>query len=158
MQTGSALAPRRSFRSLAKLDPFEFAPNRLNRIFEGLGLVAPLMEESVLAAWTPPCDIFETDKALVLRLELTGIKKEDVFVSIENNLVIIRGERKLEADIPREKFHRVERNFGEFFRSFTLPNYVDPAKIIAEFKDGLLEVNLPKREEALPKQVQIKVK
>ena len=148
--TGTALAPRRSLRNLMK-DPLEFWP-RFNRVFEGLGT-----EENALVAWTPACDIFETDKAIVLKVELPGIKKEEVFVSVENNLLTIHGERKFQEETKRENYYRIERNFGEFFRSFTLPNYIEPAKILAEFKEGLLVLNLPKREEAKPKQIEIKV-
>jgi len=155
MQTGTALAPRRSFRNLMK-DPSEFWP-RFNRIFEGLGVGPEFVEENALVAWTPACDIYETDKAIVLTVELPGIKKEEVSVSIENNLLTIHGERKFQEEKKRENYHRVERNYGEFFRSFTLPNYIEPAKILAEFKEGLLQVSLPKREEAKPKQVEIKV-
>ena len=150
MQSGTALAPRRSFRNLMK-DPFEFWP-RFNRMLEGVGT-----EENALVAWTPACDIYETDKAIVLKVELPGIKKEDVSVSIENNLLTIHGERKFQEETKRENYFRVERNYGEFFRSFTLPNYIEPAKILAEFKEGLLVLNLPKREEAKPKQIEIKV-
>jgi len=150
MQTGTALAPRRSFRNLMK-DPLEFWP-RFNRMLEGLGT-----EENALVAWTPACDIYETEKAIVLKVELPGIKKEEVSVSIENNLLTIHGERKFQEETKRENYYRVERNYGEFFRSFTLPNYIEPAKILAEFKEGLLVLNLPKREEAKPKQVEIKV-
>jgi HSP20 family protein len=124
----------------------------LNRLFEGLGA-----EENALVAWTPTCDIYETAKAIVLNVELPGIKKEEVTVSIENNLLTIHGERKFLEETKRENYYRVERNYGEFFRSFTLPNYIDPAKILAEFKEGLLVLNLPKREEAKPKQIEIKV-
>jgi HSP20 family protein len=115
------------------------------------------MEENALVAWTPACDIFETEKAIVLNVELPGLKKEEVSVSIENNLLTIHGERKFQEETKRENYYRVERNYGEFFRSFTLANYIDPAKILAEFKEGLLQVSLPKREEAKPKQVEIKV-
>jgi HSP20 family protein len=155
MQTGTALAPRRSLRNLNK-EALEFWP-RFNRVFEGLGVVSPFMEENALVAWTPACDIFETEKAIVLNVELPGLKKEEVSVSIENNLLTIHGERKFQEETKRENYYRVERNYGEFFRSFTLPNYIDPAKILAEFKEGLLQVSLPKREEAKPKQVEIKV-
>ena len=148
--TGTALAPRRSLRNLMK-DPLECWP-RFNRMFEGLGT-----EENALVAWTPACDIYETDKAIVLKVELPGINKEEVSVSIENNLLTIHGERKFQEETKRENYYRVERNYDEFFRSFTLPNYIEPAKILAEFKEGVLVLNLPKREEAKPKQVEIKV-
>ena len=156
MQTGTALAPRRSVRNLMK-EPLEFWP-RFNRVFERLGLDPPFTEENALVAWTPSCDVYETEKAIVLKAELPGVEKENVFVNIENNLLTIHGERKFEEETKRENYYRMERNYGEFFRSFTLPNYIDSTKIIAEFKEGLLEVVLPKREDAKPKQVEVKVR
>ncbi len=153
MQPGTAMAPLRSFRNLTTRDPFSLLQNRLNRLFE------PFAEETLpLTTWVPACDIYETDKEIVVKAELPGIKKEDVFVSIENNVLMIRGERKFEEEVKRESFHRVERTYGEFLRSFTLPTFIDANKILAEFKDGLLMVTLPKREEAKPKQIEVKVK
>jgi HSP20 family protein len=137
-------------------EPFEFWP-RFNRMFEAMGGLPNLAEENALVAWTPVCDIYETPKAIVLKVELPGLKKENVAVSIENNLLTIHGERRFEEETKRENYYRVERNYGEFFRSFALPTYIDPGKIIAEFKDGLLEVFLPKREEAKAKQIEVKV-
>jgi HSP20 family protein len=153
MQPGTAMAPLRSFRNLTTRDPFSLLQNRLNRLFE------PFAEETLpLTTWVPACDIYETDKEIVVKAELPGLKKEDVFVSIENNVLMIRGERKFEEEVKRESFHRVERTYGEFLRSFTLPTFIDANKILAEFKDGLLMVTLPKREEAKPKQIEVKVK
>lgn len=153
MQPGTAMAPLRSFRNLTTRDPFSLLQNRLNRLFE------PFAEETLpLTTWVPACDIYETDKEIVVKAELPGLKKEDVFVSIENNVLMIRGERKFEEEVKRENFHRVERTYGEFLRSFTLPTFIDANKILAEFKDGLLMVTLPKREEAKPKQIEVKVK
>jgi len=143
----------RSFRNLTTTDPFSLLQNRLNRLFE------PYAEETLpLTTWVPACDIYETDKEIVVKAELPGLKKEDVFVSIENNVLMIRGERKFEGEVKRENFHRVERTYGEFLRSFTLPTFIDANKILAEFKDGLLMVTLPKREEAKPKQIEVKIK
>jgi HSP20 family protein len=131
--------------------------NRLNRLFDFP--FAPFAEETLpLTAWVPPCDVYETDKEIVVKAEIPGLKKEDVFVSIENNVLMIRGERKFADEVKRETYHRVERSYGEFLRSFTLPTFIDPNKILAEFKDGLLWVFLPKREEAKPKQIEVKVK
>lgn len=153
MQPGTAMAPLRSFRNLTTVDPFSLLQHRLNRLFE------PFAEESLpLTTWVPACDIYETDKEIVVKAELPGMKKEDVFVSIENSVLMIRGERKFTDEVKRENFHRVERTYGEFLRSFTLPTFIDDTKILAEFKDGLLMVTLPKREEAKPKQIEVKVK
>ena len=153
MQHGTAMAPIKSLRNLMTADPFYLLQNRLNRLFE------PFAEESFpLTTWVPACDIYETAKEIVLKAELPGLKKEEVLVSIENNVLLIRGERKFEEDVKRENIHRVERTYGEFLRSFTLPTFIDANMILAEFKDGLLVVTLPKREEATMKQIEVKVR
>jgi HSP20 family protein len=151
MATGTALAPERGSRKFATMDPF-------SRLFERLGAFAPFEDNVPLSTWTPACDIYETDKDIVLKVEIPGIKKEDVKVSLENNMLMIHGERKFEEETKRENYHRVERDYGEFLRSFTLPPFIEPNKIFAEFKDGLLTVMLPKREEAKPKLIEVKVK
>jgi HSP20 family protein len=157
MQTGTAMAPLKSLRNLMATDPFFLLQNRLNRLADFP--LAPFIEETLpLTNWVPACDIYETEKEIVLKAELPGLKKEDVFVSIENSVLTIRGERKFEEEVKKENFHRVERSYGEFLRSFTLPAFIDATKILAEFKDGLLMVTLPKREEAKPKQIEVKVK
>jgi HSP20 family protein len=151
------MAPIKSLRDVITTDPFYLLQNRLNRFFDLP--FAPFAEETLpLTKWVPACDIYETDKEIVVKAELPGLNKEDVYVSVENNLLTIHGERKFENEVKRENFHRVERNYGEFLRSFTLPAFIDPNKILAEFKDGLLWVFLPKREEAKPKQIEVKVK
>jgi HSP20 family protein len=138
-------------------DPLFIAQNRLNRLFDFP--FSPFAEETFpLTNWVPACDIYETGKEIVLKAELPGLAKKDVFVSIENNVLTIRGERKFEEEVKRENFHRVERNYGEFLRSFTLPAFIDANKIVAEFKDGLLLVLMPKKEEAKPKQIEVNVK
>jgi HSP20 family protein len=153
MQPGTAMAPIKSLRNLMTTDPFYLLQNRLNRLFE------PFAEETFpLTTWVPACDIYETAREIVVKAELPGLKKEEVLVSIENNVLMIRGERKFEEEVKRENFHRVERTYGEFLRSFTLPSFIDANNILAEFKDGLLVVTLPKREEAKPKQIEVKVK
>jgi HSP20 family protein len=156
MTTGTALAPKKAIRDLMTIDPFTLFQNRINRLF---GELTPMLEETLpLTTWTPLCDIYETKKEVVLKMELPGLKKEDVKVSIENDVLQIFGERKFEEEIKKENFHRIELNYGDFLRRFTLPTYVDPAKISAEFKDGLLMIVLPKREEAKTKLVEVKVK
>jgi HSP20 family protein len=94
----------------------------------------------------------------VVMAELPEVKKEDVYVSIENNMLTILGERKFSEEMKKENYHRFERSYGEFMRSFTLPSFVDANKVNAEFKDGVLRVTLAKREEAKPKQIEVKVK
>jgi HSP20 family protein len=159
MATGTGLAPMKGFRNLTT-DPFRLFQQRLNRLFgEGFGMLAPEGEESwSLSAWAPACDIYETDHEIVIKAELPEVKKENVYVSFENNVLTIRGERKFEEEAKRENYHRIERSYGEFVRSFTLPTFVDTNKINAEFKEGVLRVMIPKREEAKPKQVEVKVK
>ena len=108
-------------------------------------------------SWAPAVDIYEHEGNLVLKAELPGIDPKDVDVRVENNVLTLRGERKFESEVKREQYHRVERAYGTFSRSFTLPNVVDTEKIKAEFKDGVLRVTLPQREEAKPKQISIAV-
>lgn len=108
-------------------------------------------------SWAPVVDIFEKDGSIVLKAELPGVDPKSVDIRVENNTLSLRGERKLDSEVKRESYHRVERSYGTFSRSFTLPNVVDTEKIKADFKDGVLQLLLPKREEAKPKQIQIQV-
>jgi HSP20 family protein len=145
-----SIDPFRLFQRLSS--PFLEDPFTVFRPF------LPTEENLPFTAWTPPCDIYETEKELVLKMELPEMKKEDVHVVVENNVLSLRGERKFEEKVARENYQRVERNYGEFLRSFTLPAFVEGNKIFAEFKDGLLTVTLPKNTTAIPKQIEVKVK
>lgn len=157
-KTGTAIAPTQSTREMTTFDPFRQFQQRLNRFFgENFAPFTPAEENWSLATWAPACDIYETENEIVLKAELPEVKTEDVKVTLENNLLTIRGERRLSEETKKENYHRVERSYGEFMRSFTLPNIVDPNKINAEFKDGVLCVMMAKREEAKPKQVEVKV-
>lgn len=109
----------------------------------------------VAGTWAPPVDIHETDNALVLKAELPGFSKEDISVEFKDSRLILRGERKHEAQVKEEQYHRRERVYGSFQRVFMLPTKVDPAKIQATYKDGILELQLPKSEAAKPKRVAI---
>jgi HSP20 family protein len=135
--------------------------DRMNRIFDdafrGVRQGASEEDWALGGSWAPPVDIYEHDGTLVLKAELPGIDPKDVDVRVENNVLTLRGERKFDQEVKRESCHRVERAYGTFTRSFTLPNVVDTGNIKAEFKDGVLRVTLPKREEAKPKQIQIQV-
>lgn len=157
MATGTGLAPFRTFRNLLAQEPVNTLQQRVNRLFEEAFL--PLGAEPFsIAAWSPSCDIYETDNEIVVKAEIPGVKKEDVKLSIQDNVLTLSGERKFEEETKKENYVRVERGYGSFTRSFTLAPSVDPKKISAEFKDGLLEVKLPKLEGAKPKEVEIKIK
>jgi HSP20 family protein len=158
-KSGVGLATARGARELMGFDPFRPFEERLRRFFEGFEPFRTSGEENwSLATWAPAIDIYETDNEIVVKAELPEVKKEDVYVSIEDNLLTIRGERKFSEETKKENYHRVERSYGEFMRSFTLPSFVDANKVNAEFKDGVLRVTLAKREEAKPKQIEVKVK
>jgi HSP20 family protein len=149
--------------TIVRLEPFRdmvAVQDRLNRIFDDAVRGNSRGSDEDLALdgqWAPSVDIFEHEGNLVLRAELPGIEPKDVDVRVENNVLTLRGERKFESEVKREKYHRVERAYGTFSRSFTLPNVVDTEKIKAEYKDGVLQVTLPQREEAKPKQIQVSV-
>jgi HSP20 family protein len=108
-------------------------------------------------SWAPPVDIYETEDAIVLKAELPGIDPKDVEVRVEDNTLYLKGERNYEKDVNEQNYHRVERSYGSFARSFSLPNSIDAEKVKAEYKDGLLTLTMPKREEAKPKTIKIDV-
>ena len=108
--------------------------------------------------WTPPVDIFQTgEHELILKAEVPDLTLEDIDVSVENFVLTIKGEKKLPADVKDEQFHHVERRYGAFTRSFSLPTTVDAGRVSAEYKNGVLTVKLPLREEAKPRQVKVDV-
>jgi len=115
-------------------------------------------EEVAMAAFTPPVDIDEREKEYQISVELPGLKKEDIKLSVKDNMLVISGEKKQEKKVDEKNYHRVERIFGSFQRSFRLPDHVDQNGIAAEFKDGVLVLNLPKLKEALPKQIEVSIK
>ena len=108
-------------------------------------------------SWAPPVDIYETGDAIVLKAELPGIDPKDVEVRVEDNTLYLKGERKFEKEVKEQNYHRVERSYGSFARSFSLPNSISTDTVKAEYKDGLLTLTLPKREEAKPKTIKIDV-
>jgi HSP20 family protein len=126
--------------------------DRLNRMF------TDFQTEAFNQAWVPAVDIYETDShEVVIKAELPDVKKEDIGVTVENNVLTLTGARKKEQSAKPEQFQRVERRFGSFSRSFTLPTSVDAGQIAASYKDGVLTIRLPRREEAKPKQITINV-
>jgi HSP20 family protein len=141
------------FRDLLSLQ------ERMNRMFgeyRGAG-AAPDDEWALGGSWAPAVDIYEQGNDIVLKAELPGVDPKDVDIRLENNVLTLRGERKFENEVKKENYHRVERSYGTFSRSFTLPSVVNQTGIKADFKDGMLKVILPKREEAKPKQIEISI-
>src|SRR3984957_5532760 len=142
----------------ARLEPFRglsTLQDQFNRLFnESFRNEA---EESALTTWAPTVDIYETPNELVVKADLPDVNEKDIDVRVENNLLTIRGERKFEKSVSEENYLRVERTYGSFSRSFSLPNTVNPEAIRAEYKNGVLTVNLPKREESKPRQVKVQV-
>ena len=114
-------------------------------------------EMMTVADWVPSVDISETDEEFHIEAELPEVKKEDVKVTLENGVLTLQGERKEEREEKGRKIHRVERSYGQFVRSFTLPDLVDDTKVKAEFKDGVLHLHLPKSEKAKPKAIDVTV-
>ena len=144
---------------LTRWDPFRelsALQNRMSRLFEeqyGTG-----REESLTAgAFVPPVDIYEDEHSLQLKLEVPGIEQKDLDVKVENNVLTVSGERKFEKEEKEENFRRVERRYGSFTRSFTLPNTVNPEDVSADYSDGVLKVRLGKRAEAKPKQIKVNI-
>jgi HSP20 family protein len=122
------------------------------------GMMFPVQENYwQMKPWTPACDIFETEKEIVLKFELPGVKTEDVKVTIDHQVMTLTGKRPFEEESNRENYRRIERHYGEFMRRFHLPMFIDATKINAEFKYGVLTVTLPKRDEGKPKQIDVKV-
>ena len=144
---------------ITRNDPFrEFATlqDRMHRLFGDVYL----RDEDVSARgnWVPPVDIFENEQRdLVIKAELPDMTREDIEVTVENNTLTLKGTRKLPADVKEEQFRRIERSYGTFNRSFSLPNTVDATKVSAEYKNGVLTVRLPFREEAKPRTISIEV-
>ena len=127
--------------------------NQMNRLFEDALHSWPTDTEA--SAWSPAADIYETDNDLVVHADVPGIDPKQIDIRVENNVLTIRGERRFEAKVERENFHRVERSYGTFARSFTLAAAVDSEKIQANYKNGVLSITLPKAEQAKPKRIQI---
>jgi HSP20 family protein len=145
--------------AISRFDPFrELAQmqDRINRIFGEQYRGSDDMLNR--GDWMPPVDIYETDQhEIVLKAELPGVAREDIDIRVENNTLTIRGERKRQQEAKQENYHRVERLYGGFSRSFSLPSTVNTEQVKAEFRDGVLTVTLPAREEAKPRQIQVAV-
>jgi len=146
--------------AIVRFDPFRelsTMQDRINRIF---GEAYRRNDDDVLSGgdWLPPVDIYENDKhEIVLRAELPGLKREDIDIRVENNTLTLKGQRTRDAEVEQEHYHRVERSYGAFSRSFVLPTTVNTEAVSATFADGVLTITLPMREEAKPRQIQVQV-
>jgi len=142
---------------ITRWEPFRNMSNlqdQVNRLFDA-SLRAK--EENALTAWAPSVDIYETENELVVKADIPDVNEKDIDVRVENNTLTIRGERKFEQKVKEENYLRVERTYGTFSRSFTMPNTINTEAIKAEYKQGVLTVELPKRAETKPKQVKVNV-
>ncbi|MGB7622356.1 MAG: Hsp20/alpha crystallin family protein [Terriglobia bacterium] len=131
---------------------------RMNRLFdERFGRMRTTEESLDSGSWSPAVDIYETEQDIVLKAELPEIREKDIDIRLENNTLTLKGERKFEKETQEENYHRLERSYGTFSRSFTLPATVDQEKINAEYKDGVLKITLPKKAETKPKQIKVNI-
>jgi HSP20 family protein len=143
--------------AITRWDPFREVvtmQNRLNSLFRDLNDGDSPM---TTAAFVPAVDIYEDEKKVMLKLEVPGIEQKDLDVSVENNTLTVKGERKFENEEKEENFHRIERRYGSFFRAFTLPSTVDTEHVQASYNAGVLKLELMKKPEAQPKQIKINV-
>ena len=142
--------------TLVRYDPLQELVAMNNRLNRTLNDPYTARTEDAFGAWAPPVDIFEKQDHLVIRAEIPGVRMEDMDVRIDNGVLTLRGERKQDTEVGEENAYRLERVYGMFTRSFSLPTTVDAGKVTATYKDGILEVSVPKVESARPKQVEIK--
>ena len=143
------LVPWDPFRNLLSIQ------DRMNRLFDE-SLHRGGTENFDRGTWTPPVDIYETEHELVLVTEIPGMDEKDVEIEVSDNVLSLKGERTMEKSVNQESYHRVERTYGHFSRSFTLPQTVDSDKITATYNKGVLEIKMPKSQKAKPQQIKIK--
>ena len=144
--------------AITRWDPFHnlsTLQEQVNRLFEGS--LPSRSDQSALTTWAPAVDIYETENELVLKADLPDVNEKDLDIRIESNILTIKGERKFEEKVKEDNYLRVERTYGSFSRSFSLPSTVDNGSIKAEYKNGVLTVELPKRAESKPRSVKINV-
>jgi len=135
--------------------PFGALACNIDRVFDEMFTSRPMAESEI--GWTPRADVHENDNNFVVQLDLPGVEKDNVKVKFEDDTLVVSGERKYESNVDEKNFHRVERIYGSFTRSISVPKDVDSEKISASFRNGVLEITLPKTEEVKPKEIEIKV-
>ncbi len=141
---------------LTRWDPFRDIVRMQDEMSRLFGDRLPFAAGESLG-WTPACDVYEDGEEVTVRVELGGVEPKDVDIRFENGVLTLKGERKLEKEDKRDNYHRIELSYGTFTRSFSLPGTIDPDRIRAESKNGILVVHLPKKPEAQPKSIQVKV-
>jgi HSP20 family protein len=146
--------------AIVRWEPFRdllTTQDRFNRLFNQTFSNVFGEEDGKLGTWSPAVDIYENEQSIVLKAELPGIDPKDVEVRVENNTLYLRGQRKFENEVKEENYHRIERSYGSFTRTFALPGTVNAENVSAEYKGGILTLTMPKREEAKPKTIKISV-
>jgi HSP20 family protein len=144
--------------AIVRWEPFQglvTTQDRFNRLFNQTFSNVFGEEDGKLGTWSPAVDIYENEQSIVLKAELPGIDPKDVDVRVENNTLFLKGQRKFENEVKEENYHRIERSYGSFTRTFALPSTVNAEKVAAEYKGGILTLTMPKREE--PKTIKIQV-
>jgi HSP20 family protein len=146
--------------TIVRWDPFRnmtTLQERINRIFDETATRPNYDDEVSKCDWRPIVDIYDSENAIIINAELPGVTKENITLDVKENILTIKGARKAEEEVRKENYYRKERCFGSFERAFTLPSAIDPSKITANFKEGVLRVEIPKPEEKKPKQIKINV-
>lgn len=146
--------------AITRWDPFRDVlslQNRMNSLFQEFNRGNDGGDLMTTASFVPPVDIYEDEHKITLKLEVPGMKESDLDIQLENNVLTVKGERKLENEEKEENFHRIERRYGSFYRSFTIPNTVNPDSVKADYDAGVLRIQLEKRAEAKPKQIKVQV-
>ncbi len=143
---------------VTRWDPFReltTLQDRVNRLFQEAPY--PSNEALLTTGFVPAVDVYEDEQAIILKMEVPGIEMKDLDVQLENNTLTVKGERKFEQEEKEENFHRIERRYGAFTRSFTVPNTIEPEGVAADCEGGVLKIRLPKKAEAKPKQIKVQV-
>src|ERR1041384_2569462 len=144
--------------AVVRWDPFRdlsTLQDRMNRLFDDAGRTWRNDEPAATTSWSPAVDIYETEGEIIVKAELPGVDRKDISLHLEKNVLTLKGERKFEKETKEENYHRIERAYGAFSRSFSIPATVDEEKIRADYKDGILKIALPKKDQVKPKQIQI---
>ena len=145
--------------AITRWDPFRdlnILQERMNRVFEdAAGRSWKSDEPSATTSWSPAVDIYETENEIIVQAELPGVERKDITLNLENNVLTLKGERRFEKESNQDNYHRIERAYGTFSRAFSIPTLVDDDKIRADYKDGILKIALPKKEQVKAKQIQI---
>ncbi len=144
---------------ISRWDPFRelnTLQREMNRLFQDYSRSGE-GSELTTTSFVPPVDIYEDEHSITVKMEVPGIEQKDLDIRVENNTLVVRGERKFEKDEKEENFHRIERRYGSFMRSFSLPQTVDSENINADYDNGVLKIKMAKREEAKPKQIKVNI-